>query len=669
MTFLYTKLAAQGIRRNARTYIPFILTAACMVMVFYITSFLSSSSFITNMSETLSMLLSLGTGIMVVFSAIFLFYTNSFLIRRRNKELGLYNILGMGKLSIARILLRESLMVYAMSMTAGLGLGILFSKLAELAAVKILGSGAVYGFSVSLDAIVGALVWYAVIFAAILLNTLRQIHFSNPVALLRSETEGERPPKTNVPAAVMGLILLGGAYFMALTIKDPMGALLVFFVAVLMVIVATYLLFVAGSVVMCRLLKRNKNYYYSTNHFVSVSQMAYRMKRNGAGLASICILSTMVLVTVSTTTCLFIGEEDLLANRYPRDLNYTVLYSGDGAEEAVTEFFENKLSEQGYAPVDVMAYRSLQISGISLGGGKFRLTPDRYSDEVCALYIIPAEYCELITGTAAAPTGNEAVIADVNGVAGGADSIVLEDFEPLTVSARISGFGGTGDAVATIYQSIYIFVTDEVFDRIYEYQCGLYGGNRSERCFTYNFDLDCSGEKQSEVFHSIGLRGDDGLINEKNGILSSITRACREEDRSDFYALYGGLFLLGVLLGGVFTLSAVLIMYYKQITEGFEDRRRFSILRKVGMTQREIKGAINSQVLTVFFLPLAAAGVHTAFAFPIISRIMSTVFGLNDIGVLAAVTVGCFAVFAALYVLIYKVTSRSYYSIVSSDGE
>lgn len=667
MKFLYTRLAAQSIRKNARTYIPFILTCACMVSVFYITSFLSTSDYIVGMrgGDTLSIMLSLGTGIMVVFSAIFLFYTNSFLIRRRNRELGLYNILGMGKRSIAAILLRESAMVYALSMAAGLAAGILFSKLAELCAAKLLGAEIPYGFSVSPDAVVGALTWYAVIFVMILLNTLRKIHFSDPIALMKSESEGERPPKTNVPAAVTGLLLLSGAYALALGIKDPLGALLLFFIAVIMVIIATYLLFMAGSVVMCRIMKRSKGYYYKTPHFVSVSQMAYRMRKNGAGLASICILSTMVLVTVSTTTCLMIGEEDTLASRSPRGFNFEFRYTGERDEDKITQFFESTLAEDGMTPENLMVYRMLRISGVTDGGGVFQLAPDRYSDSVCSLYIIPAEYCGILTGTPASVGDGQAVIADSLGLMKGAASVTLEDFPPLEIVGRIENFVGIGDDVATIYPSAYIFVTDDAFNEIYEYQSRLYGENSSERRFGYNFDLSLAEQQQEDEYfairekiHNSGLMADDGFT-------LGFSSSCKECSRSDFYAMYGGLFMLGIMLGGVFTLSAVLIMYYKQITEGFEDRRRFSILQKVGMTDREVRRSINSQVLTVFFLPLAAAGMHTAFAFPMISRIMATVFGLGNKSLLLWVTLGCFAVFAALYAVIYKLTSRSYYGIVS----
>ena len=316
---LYPKLAVNGIRKNRRIYLPYILTCAGMIMMYYITSFLSLSTFIKEIhgGDTMHILLILGCGVMVVFSAIFLFYTNSFIIRRRKTEFGLYNILGMDKGNISCILLWETLIIYVLSLAAGISCGILFSKLAELVLSRMLGGGASYTFNAEPKSIIHAAVYYAVIFLLILINSLRQIHLSNPIELMKSENSGEKPPKANYVLALLGVVILGIAYYMAVAIKEPLQAILAFFVAVLMVIIATYLLFVAGSVAFCKVLQKNKKYYYKTNHFISVSQMAYRMKRNGAGLASICILSTMVLVTLSSTVCLYIGEEDMLRTDTP----------------------------------------------------------------------------------------------------------------------------------------------------------------------------------------------------------------------------------------------------------------------------------------------------------------------------------------------------------------
>ncbi|MDE5860149.1 MAG: ABC transporter permease, partial [Oscillospiraceae bacterium] len=310
---LYPKLAAGGIKKNRQTYLPYILTCSGMIMMYYIVSFLSKSSLVANMKggSIMQVMLMLGCWVMIFFSAIFLFYTNSFLIRRRKKEFGLYNILGMGKRNIARILVWETLIVFAISFIAGNGLGILFSKLAELVFVNIFDIEVSYEFRIEPKSVLDSAIIYAVIFVIILINALRQIRLSNPIELLRSENIGEKPPKSNWILALFGTILLAIAYYMAVTIENPLSAVFAFFFAVLMVIAATYLLFIAGSVVICRILQKNKKYYYKTNHFVSVSSMIYRMKRNGAGLASICILSTMVLVTLSSTICLYVGEEDI----------------------------------------------------------------------------------------------------------------------------------------------------------------------------------------------------------------------------------------------------------------------------------------------------------------------------------------------------------------------
>ena len=319
---LYPKLAVNGIKKNRRIYLPYILTCSGMIMMYYITSFLTVSSFVKEMQGgiTMHMLLYMGCGVMVVFSAVFLFYTNSFIIRRRKTEFGLYNILGMDKRNISRILLWETFIIYVSSLVLGITCGVLFSKLAELVLTKMLGGAASYTFNAEPKSIIHAMVYYAVIFLLILINSLRQIHLSNPIELMKSENSGEKPPKANYFLAVLGALILGAAYFLAVYIQNPLEAIFAFFVAVIMVIAATFMLFVSGSVALCKILQKNKRYYYKTNHFISVSQMAYRMKRSGAGLASICILSTMVLVTLSSTICLYVGEEDMLARRYPRDI-------------------------------------------------------------------------------------------------------------------------------------------------------------------------------------------------------------------------------------------------------------------------------------------------------------------------------------------------------------
>ncbi len=655
---LYPKLAANGIRKNRRTYLPYILTCAGMIMMYYIVSFLTLSSFVAEMKggQTMQIMLTLGCGVMVAFSAVFLFYTNSFLIRRRKTEFGLYNILGMDKRNISRILFWETLMIYVIAMLLGLSCGILFSKLAELALTKMLGGAASYSFNAEPKSITHALVYYAIIFLLIMINALRQIHLANPIELMRSENSGEKPPKANYLLAVTGAVILGTAYFMAVYIKQPLSAILVFFIAVLMVIAATYLLFIAGSVVICRILQRNKKYYYKTNHFISVSQMSYRMKRNGAGLASICILSTMVLVTLSSTICLYAGEEDMLRNRFPRNIvidtytteeDFTSLTHG--AAEAVLEKYGEEIR-------NLLHYSYLDISG-GFEGDKVILDPKRIGElensatpDIRQLFISTVEDYNRVTGRNEVLADGEAVLYSTK------IKIKAENFEDNGVDAM------------QIIPSVFIFVKDEaVVKELYDLQLGIYGENSSYMHDYYGFDLSCDEEKQTEI-HSEIENSIIKLKEERSDDWPGVSVDCAAKDKSEFYALYGGLFFLGIVLGSVFICAAVLIMYYKQISEGYEDKARFGILRKVGMSRTEIRKCINSQVLTVFFLPLIAAGIHTAFAFPIISRLL-TLFGLTDTRLFAAVSLCCFGAFSLLYTAAYVLTSRSYYRIVSTDKE
>lgn len=612
-------------------------------------------------------LIVIGKVVMALFAAIFLFYTNSFLIKSRMREFGLYNILGMGKNGIARVMTWETLMVYVISMVFGLGAGILFSKLAELLAVKIVQGDAAYQFSVSGPAAAASLIVFAVIFLLICLNVLRQVFFSKPVELLRSENSGEKPPKANWFAAVLGALMLGLAYFMAVTIEEPLSAILAFMAAVILVIAATYLLFVAGSVVLCRVLQKNKGYYYKTNHFISVSQMSYRMRKNGAGLASICILSTMVLVTLSTTICLYTGEEQILRQRYPRDM-VTMTYGLP--EEDIPAFRESvgALAEKhGASPENVLAYSYAELSGAVIGNrlDMARGNSDDISLDLRSVYVVPIADYNALYGTDIQLADGEAA-AYFKGKGFGGDEIQLDDWGSYRITQRLGEFTITGTDSATIYDTIYLFVKNwSDLESLNDYQNRLtdeYGGMRSNIVYYYCFDLDCGDDSQLDLYYEMEYGDVEFPFH-----FERLKTECRARDHEEFLGLYGGLFFLGILFGGVFILAAVLIMYYKQISEGFNDRARFDILRKVGMNDREIRRAVNSQVLTVFFAPLIAAGIHMAFAFPLLTKILG-LFSMRDAGFLAIVTLICFAVFAALYVAVYALTSRSYYRIVSGNN-
>lgn len=507
---LYFRLAAGGIRRNSRLYVPYIMTCSLMVMMYYITDALSGDEMLSAMAGGYIMheLIVIGKVVMALFAAIFLFYTNSFLIKSRMREFGLYNILGMGKNGIARVMTWETLMVYVISMVFGLGAGILFSKLAELLAVKIVQGDAAYQFSVSGPAAAASLIVFAVIFLLIFLNVLRQVFFSKPVELLRSENSGEKPPKANWFAAVLGALMLGLAYFMAVTIEEPLSAILAFMAAVILVIAATYLLFVAGSVVLCSVLQKNKGYYYKTNHFISVSQMSYRMRKNGAGLASICILSTMVLVTLSTTICLYTGEEQILRQRYPRDM-VTMTYGLP--EEDIPAFRESvgALAEKhGASPENVLAYSYAELSGAVIGNrlDMARGNSDDVSLDLRSVYVVPIADYNALYGTDIQLADGEAA-AYFKGKGFGGDEIQLDDWGSYRITQRLGEFTITGTDSATIYDTIYLFVKDwSDLESLNDYQNRLtneYGGMRSNIVYYYCFDLDCGEDSQLDLYYEM----------------------------------------------------------------------------------------------------------------------------------------------------------------------
>lgn len=678
----YEKLAFTGIKKNKKLYTPYILTCIGMVMMTYIISFLTSSDTIKNMrgGSEIQGFLGMGFGVMSVFSLIFLFYTNSFLLRRRKKEFGLYNILGMGKKNLAIVLMWESLFIAVISIVCGIFAGIVFSKLAELCLIKILDGTAQFGMTVNISSIWQTALLFAEIFLLIFINTLRQIHLTNPIELLHSENAGEKPPKANWILALAGVVILGGAYYLAVTIEDPISALTWFFVAVVMVIIATYLLFVAGSVALCKILQKNKKYYYKTNHFVSVSSMIYRMKRNGAGLASICILCTMVLVMVSSTVCLYIGTEDSLRVRYPRHINIQV--NAENFEEissdrldAIRSIASKESGKQGEEPENILDYRVAALPGYDVVDGVVDVSDinnfTEYSD-VWQIFIVPIEDYNRLMGKNVTLAEDEALIYTTKLGKYDNSTIAIGDGEPLKIKEKVTDFVDNGVDAMQVFPSMCIFVSDfsEKVEPIKEYKNNK-GDSIIQYSWFYAFDLDLDDDTQIALEKTLSnemLTIQRQAISETGDEEFYIVCEGVSAERAGFYGLYGGLFFLGVLLGIVFIFAAVLIIYYKQVSEGYEDQSRFDIMQKVGMTKKEIRKSINSQILTVFFLPLVTAGIHLAFAFPLIKK-MLLLFSLTNTGLLIGVTVACYLVFALFYVIVYRLTSGAYYSIVSGAKE
>ncbi len=665
---LYPRLAWQGIRKNGKIYFPYLAACIFVVMVYYLIGFLSSDPVIREMEggAQMQIILSLGTGVMGIFSVIFLFYTNSFLMKRRKKELGLYHVLGMDRKNIAVVLIWENLMTAGISLGGGILGGILFSKLGQLAMIYLLGGKADFSFSINSDILIRTLKTYGVIFLLLLAYRILQIFRTRPLDLLKSESLGERPPRANWLSAILGAVLLGAAYGMAVTVKEPVTIIWLFFVAVLMVIGATYLLFMAGSVTLCKVLKKNKKYYYKTNHFVSLSSMMFRMKRNGAGLASICILSTMVLVMVSGTVSLFLGTEDSLRSRYPRNLVVNTPSLEDGVVSQVNQIVEGALEKYGVREENVLHYRQLVMSGMAEGNqmildyankGEFSYTE---YENIRQIMVVPVEDYNQIMGTDETLDRQEVLVCNTKtDWQENYQELILEGLGTWKIKDQVE-FVDNGIDAMQIIPTTYLFVSDvSVMEEMY--QSYPKAGEQFEFWNYYGTDLDCSDETQSLIAQEIsaGLQS----LGEQDPAFSATTVECVGAERMDFYSTYAGLFFLGILLGIVFLLGMVLIMYYKQVSEGYEDQSRFEILQKVGMTEREIRKSVNSQVLTVFFMPLIWAGIHTAFAFPMIYRLLQ-LFSLHNMWLLIGITGGCFLGFGLVYVLMYLLTSKSYYKIV-----
>ena len=672
----YPRLAMNGIRKNKRLYFPYILTGSVMVMMYYILSFLASTEMLEHMKGggSLRTMLPFGCAVIGIFGLIFLFYTNSFLIRQRNQEFGLYNILGMDKGNLSRVMFWENLLVAGISIACGLALGIGLSKLAELAMLNILAEPIDFSMRVDRISVRNTALLFCGIYLVLLFNALIRVAQAKPMELLRSAQVGEKPPRANWLLAILGAVVLIGAYYLAVSIRNPLDAIVWFFVAVVMVILATYLLFISGSVAFCRLLQKSKRYYYRPNHFVSVSSMVYRMKRNGAGLASICILLTMVLVTLASTASLYIGGEDSLNTLYPKDMALCLslpgmeYYNGETfatLREAVTE----KVPDQK----NIVEFGSGEIAGQFTPEG-IQADPESHSsfrvstyDQVGYLWILSLSDYNRMMGANETLEKDECLLYCLRTEFTGS-TFSVDGGAPLRVKRVLEDMDTPGNLSVQIVPFI-VLITDD-FQSLAEpllSKVNTWGNPVLELSWNYSFDMDGTAKEQIEAYdclleeiRDIGIRGADGSY--------SYSIDGKEEGRAAFYGLYGGLFFIGVLLSAVFLFAAVLIIYYKQISEGFEDQKRFAVMRKVGMTRREIRSSINSQMLTVFFLPLVTAGLHLCFAFPMIRRLL-LLFNLTNVGLLAGCTAVCYLIFALFYMAVYRATSNAYFHIVSGSGE
>lgn len=674
---LYPKLAWQGIRKNAETYLPYLLMGILMVGVSYIMNYLTRPALMgaLSMGGTTLMVLQMGKIVISVFSVIFLYYCNSFLIRRRMKEFGLYNILGMGKGNIARVMLWETLLTALLVFAGGLLLGLSLSRLVEMALINLLHAD--YTVPMELfypDGVTWVLLLFGGIYVLILLANLLRMRLSNPVALLKSENTGEKPPKANWFFGLIGLLILLSAYYVAAVSQSPLEALIFFFIAVLMVIVATYLLLVSGSVTLCRMLRRNKRYYYQTRHFISVSAMAYRMKRNGAGMATICILCTMVLVILTSTVCLYGGTDSMVDAICPQDINLTIgLEARDGEEnwkrlDAMQQMALDVTEEMGLTPENITSQRALVATGKVQNGDYGIITDaDSLNANVLELTVYPLSVYEQATGETVTLADRELLYASFK---------TNETFSSMSFygSAPYRMIHAEKELPKRLLSADYrsawgclvVFTNDaEAFRREITALVGEKSGEAMmmDR-LALHFDLASEADTDTQEKLVKTLRSEAMKLTGKDFYgMSSLSVDTRALCRRDYLSFFGGLFFLGMVLGPLFSIAAVLIMYYKQICEGYEDAERFAVMRKVGLTDAEIRRSVNSQVLTVFFAPLLMAGLHMMFAMPMIRLILGA-FGLHNDSLFYGIGIGCYVVFAVIYALMYLLTSRRYYRIV-----
>lgn len=674
---LYPKLAWQGIRKNAETYLPYLLMGILMVGVSYIMNYLTRPALMgaLSMGGTTLMVLQMGKIVISVFSVIFLYYCNSFLIRRRMKEFGLYNILGMGKGNIARVMLWETLLTALLVFAGGLLLGLSLSRLVEMALINLLHAD--YTVPMELfypDGVTWVLLLFGGIYVLILSANLLRMRLSNPVALLKSENTGEKPPKANWFFGLIGLLILLSAYYVAAVSQSPLEALIFFFIAVLMVIVATYLLLVSGSVTLCRMLRRNKRYYYQTRHFISVSAMAYRMKRNGAGMATICILCTMVLVILTSTVCLYGGTDSMVDAICPQDINLTIgLEARDGEEnwkrlDAMQQMALDVTEEMGLTPENITSQRALVATGKVQNGDYGIITDaDSLKANVLELTVYPLSVYEQATGETVTLADRELLYASFK---------TNETFSSMSFygSAPYRMIHAEKELPKRLLSADYrsawgclvVFTNDAEAFR--SEITALVGEKSGEAMMmdrlALHFDLASEADTDTQEKLVKTLRSEAMKLTGKDFYgMSSLSVDTRSLCRRDYLSLFGGLFFLGMVLGPLFSIAAVLIMYYKQICEGYEDAERFAVMRKVGLTDAEIRRSVNSQVLTVFFAPLLMAGLHMLFAMPMIRLILGA-FGLHNDSLFYGIGIGCYVVFAVIYALMYLLTSRRYYRIV-----
>lgn len=666
---IFSRLAKQNIRNNKSTYIPYIITCIFCIAMIYMMEFLRDCPTLdqaVRQADEVRMIVFTGEIVVEIFCIIFLIYSNSFLMKRRQKEIGLYNILGLERNHIGIVMFLETIITSIGSLAGGIAAGIIGSKLALLLLLKLLHIPSVLGFYISVKGIFTCLFMFGIIFLMILFLNLAKIHLSRPVELLRGNNTGEKEPVAKWLMALIGFICLGAGYYLAVTTESPIKAITIFLLAVILVMAGTYLLFTAGSIVILKFLRRRKSFYYRTGNFISISGMLYRMKQNAIGLASICILSTGVLLMISMTVSIYFGMNDIMLNRYPYDVDMSVTSISEDECQTAIEAFEKAIADNK-VPVEKSVEEIYLDIVCSKNGDQILIKPAntiRNSDSVLVLSLLNQAEYERLTGISANLNDGEIFAWYPSAVQ--KDSVTVDETE-FTVKKWLDKNPLTcgEDAVS---DNAVLVVTDEDFKKFDEMRTEMYKGVSSAPAgedLTLHLGLDITGSETDKIdFGTPVMEVVKDL--KKNGGLSEnswITSGIRQQEYESYYADNGSLLFIGIFLGSLFLMGTAMIIYYKQISEGYEDQKRFEIMQKVGLSRREVRSSVRRQILMVFFLPLLMAMLHITMAFPMIRR-MLLLFGMTNTKLFIGCTAGTVLIFAVVYGLIYLMTARSYYHIV-----
>ena len=666
---IFSRLAKQNIRNNKSTYIPYIITCIFCIAMIYMMEFLRDCPTLdqaVRQADEVRMIVFTGEIVVEIFCIIFLIYSNSFLMKRRQKEIGLYNILGLERNHIGIVMFLETIITSIGSLAGGIAAGIIGSKLALLLLLKLLHIPSVLGFYISVKGIFTCLFMFGIIFLMILFLNLAKIHLSRPVELLRGNNTGEKEPVVKWLMALIGFICLGAGYYLAVTTESPIKAITIFLLAVILVMAGTYLLFTAGSIVILKFLRRRKSFYYRTGNFISISGMLYRMKQNAIGLASICILSTGVLLMIAMTVSIYFGMNDIMLNRYPYDVDMSVTSISEEECQTAIEAFEKAIADNK-VPVEKSVEEIYLDIVCSKNGDQILIKPAntiRNSDSVLVLSLLDQAEYERLTGISANLNDGEIFAWYPSAVQ--KDSVTADETE-FTVKKWLDKNPLTcgEDAVS---DNAVLVVTDEDFKKFDEMRTEMYKGVSSAPAgedLTLHLGLDITGSETDKIdFGTPVMEVVKDL--KKNGGLSEnswITSGIRQQEYESYYADNGSLLFIGIFLGSLFLMGTAMIIYYKQISEGYEDQKRFEIMQKVGLSRREVRSSVRRQILMVFFLPLLMAMLHITMAFPMIRR-MLLLFGMTNTKLFIGCTAGTVLIFAVVYGLIYLMTARSYYHIV-----